>query len=520
MLRKAVLILSLLTIAAFLPGLAASWTSDDYALVYGIFGNPVRSFTEALSRSDHGIITPHRLLLHWFIGTGGLWGAAVAHMLALMLHFLSALLFGGLAWRLFRLPMLAFLACAWFSVAPWVSQPVLWWSSVGTIVSTICLLTAAHLFLNSFSVGTIRAFWWILTAWLATFLSLSFYDLWIAGFLLFAGIGFVVHPNADELRSGAGWRRHLLIAVMVIPFVLWCGFVAIIGPLEGQAERLSFSWERVPIVLASIHLRVANWLIGPDWPALWRMGIEALADPLEALVLVLGLGSLVFVLARLAATPDQSIAASASIGPERPLHDANAQRQDPSPDRFPWHILLFAWMMFLASRLVIVLQGGLSLESRLNYGAGFAVALGAAALARWAWHRWCKQSSLLRWSAVGAAFVSIALMTLATAGRARHIALSSMGELYTIAFLDQELRDRPEIRSVTVIGTPVPDIGELSYFSEYNGFWLRFTLRRLGHDIEARVVGTKALRENHSASEAYFRWSGNWPEARLAPVGP
>ena len=32
-----------------------------------------------------------------------------------------------------------------------------------------------------------------------------------------------------------------------------------------------------------------------------------------------------------------------------------------------------------------------------------------------------------------------------------------------------------EICSVTVIGTPVPDVGELNYFSEENGVWLQVT---------------------------------------------
>jgi hypothetical protein len=509
--RESIVILLLLTIAAFLPSLASTWTSDDYALVYGIFGNPVLSFTEALARSHQGAITAHRLLTYWFIGTGGIFGPPVAHGLALVIHFLCAWLFGVLVWRLFGSPMVAFLASAWFAPAPWISQPVLWWSAICTILSTICLLTAAHFFLRSFSTR-----WSIVMAWLSTFAGLCFYDLWIAGFLLFVGIGLVVHQNANELQRAAVWRRRVLhIAAMAIPFLLWFGLVGIIGPRTGAEEKVAFSLERLPVVFASIHLRVANWFIGPDWLALWRMGIDAWADPLSAFSFVVSFGLLILIFARFATKSNPSVAPN---GTSDPLIANNQSRKELSSARFPWPVLFCAWMIFLASRLAIVLQGGTALHSRLNYGAATAVALAAAALASWTWHRWCKRSSLLRWSSVVGAIASIALMTLATSGRARHMALSSTAEAYTITMLDQELSKHPEIRSVTIIGTPVPDIGELGYFSEENGLWLRAVLRNIGHAVDVRVIRHKDVGGTHSDSEVYFHWSGNWPGARIERV--
>ena len=145
---------------------------------------------------------------------------------------------------------------------------------------------------------------------------------------------------------------------------------------------------------------------------------------------------------------------------------ANQTCQIISAARFPWPALCIAWMMFLASRLALILLGGVSLHSRLNYGAGMAVALGVAALARWAWHRWCRWSYLLRQSAVIGAVASIMLITLATAGRAQHMALISQAEAYTITFLDEVSRKHPEICSIIIIGTPVPDIGELNYLGD------------------------------------------------------
>jgi hypothetical protein len=522
---KSILTLFLLSVAAFLPNLSAIWTSDDYALVYGIFGNWAPSFTEALSRSHQGVITPHRLLTYWLIGTGGYWGPATAHALALVIHFLCAWLFAGLVWRLFGSPMMAFLAAAWFVTAPWITQPVLWWTSVEVIVSTICMLMAAHFFLNSFSKKTAARLWWIVMAWFAAFTALCFYDLWIAGFLLFVGIGLLSLPTADESALAADWRRRIIhIAAMAIPFVLWFGLVGIIGPRDGQHERLVFSLERLPIVLASIHLRVANWLIGPHWLALWRMGLEGLAHPLSAFAFVLGFAFQVSMFVGFAVKPNQRMTAAAAIGISHPLAN-NQQQQDLSADRFPLCALFCAWMIFLASRVAIVLLGGVSLASRLNYGAGMAVALAAAVLARWAFNRWCKRSALLRSLAVTATVASIALMTLGTVGRARHMALSSQAEAYTIAILDRELSKHPEIHTVTVIGTPVSDIGELGYFSEDNApwldnaSWLQHVLQHVGHDVLVRVTRSNDVRGN-LVSEVYFRWSGDWPEARLERVIP
>ena len=224
-----VLSIALLTLAAFLPNLAALWTSDDYVLVHGIYGTPVRSFIQALSRTTDGNLTPHRALTYWFIGRGGSAGPAAAHALALALHFTNTCIFGALVWRLFRSPTLAFLASAWFCVAPWISQPVIWWSSVCTIASTICLLTAAHFFLSSFCpTERARRFGWIFLAWIAAFIGLLLYDLWLAGFLLFVGVA---------LLAAKEWRERIVsLCLMAIPFLIWFGLVAALGPQGNQAE--------------------------------------------------------------------------------------------------------------------------------------------------------------------------------------------------------------------------------------------------------------------------------------------
>ena len=489
--------LALLTLAAFLPNLAAFWTSDDYVLVQGLYGTPVRSFLQTLSRTADGNLTAHRALHYWFIANGGSAGPTAAHAISLALHFTNTCIFGALVWRLFDSPPLAFLASALFCVAPWISQPVIWWTSVNTIASTICMLTAAHFFLNSFyPAGPARRFGWIFLACMATFIGLLLYDLWLAGFLLFVGVA---------LLAGKGWRERIFsLCLVAVPFLIWLGLVAALGPRGSSADRVGITVERVFVVFTTIHLRVANWLVGPDWGSLWRMGVEALADPLEAISFFLGVGLLIIVLVRIA-------------GGDRAGPGIESQRLHPS-DNFPWDVLLFSWLMFLAARLVIILQGGVSLNSRLNYGAAMAVALGGAALAQWAWRRWCYPYQLTRWLAIFIAGTSIVAMTLANVGRSRHMAHSSSAERYTIEFLDRRLKEDPNVRSVTVLGTPVPDIGEINYFSEYDGMWLQYVLKSLGNDQRVQVIRADSLPASRS-SDLTLIWSGAWPEARLEEIG-
>jgi hypothetical protein len=54
-----------------------------------------------------------------------------------------------------------------------------------------------------------------------------------------------------------GYPLHLLVRL-----------VALLGSHVGSVERIGFTLERLPIVLATIHLRVANRFISPDWLAL------------------------------------------------------------------------------------------------------------------------------------------------------------------------------------------------------------------------------------------------------------
>jgi hypothetical protein len=393
------------------------------------------------------------------------------------------------------------------------------------------MLTAAHSFLNGISIPSTRSFLWILFACVGAFVALCFYDLWIPGFLLFFGIWVLLSfdprlPLKDLFRRRSG----VYVGGMAIPFILWCGLVFIIGPRSGQASRLDLSPYRIPISLASIHLRVANWLAGahgPDWFASWKLGIAAFAGPTVLLLFVSGFALLVLIsVCFVAKAGKDNVVAKSPLG----TSELSCQNDFEFPaDRvgrrlsfeiLPVRVLFFAWMMFLASRLAIVLQGGTALSTRLNYGAGMAMALAAATLAGWAWHRWCKHSFALSWLSTIGFIVSVGLMALASVGHAQRILLSSQAEAYTITMLTQELTEHPEIRSILVIGTPLPDTSapdvELNYFFEEDGKWLSDILQRhFGSNLKAQVLRSDILRYKYPSADAVFVWSGKWPQAKL-----
>jgi hypothetical protein len=534
--------LLLLAIAAFLPSLAAEWTSDEYALVYGVYGGPRQSLTEALSRSASGILTPHRTFEYAFTGNGGLAGPTIAHALALALHILCSLLFAALIWRMFRSFILTYVTTGWFIVSPWLSETVIWWSATTLTASTIFIFAGAHFFLSSISNRSNLGIISLALASVSVFAGLCVYDMWIPGFLLFFGIWIVRGWEFEKFKRSVYWRDTAThICVMAIPFVLWCMWVAIAGPRANGdspdfAARLNLTPYRIPISLVSLHLRVINWFVSavggqsPDWVASWKLGITALSAPAVLVTFVLGCGSLLLhqgcFTARIGNAGATKLREWCQYNFDFPSKtiDGCAPRS-PLFEAFPWRILFFAWMMFLGSRLAMVLGGGIGVGGRFNYCAGMAVALAAAGVAGWAWHRWLKQSPALRWLASAGFGASVLLLALAAAGHARQIALSSQAEAYTIERLAQEIAEHPQLRSIIVVGTPVPDIQTpdvvLNYFAEDDGSWLNYVLHAyFGYDTRAHVVRSEQDKKEYPTPDASFVWAGEWPQARLTRASP
>src|SRR5579872_5438862 len=180
--------LLLVTMIVLSPSLWATWKSDDYVTVYGVYGNSIKTFTDALAHATSGLITAHRIFLFWFLGIGGILGPIVAHALAVGLHALCVVLFCGLIWRLFHSFLLSVIATSWFALAPWIGEPELWWSAVCTTVSSILMLIAAHSFISSLVTKGAHSIAWSITSFVTIFLALCFYDLWIPGLFVFWGI--------------------------------------------------------------------------------------------------------------------------------------------------------------------------------------------------------------------------------------------------------------------------------------------------------------------------------------------
>ena len=64
------------------------------------------------------------------------------------------------------------------------------------------------------------------------------------------------------------------------------------------------------------------------------------------------------------------------------LNSSNARRRQGLLERFPW-----PYLAFCLDDVFGLPPGAIPLSGRLNYGAGIAVSLAAAALAGWAWHQ-------------------------------------------------------------------------------------------------------------------------------------
>jgi hypothetical protein len=170
-------------------------------------------------------------------------------------------------------------------------------------------------------------------------------------------------------------------------------------------------------------------------------------------------------------------------------------------------------MMFLSCRLIIILQGGTALETRLNYGAGMAVALAVALLARWMWHRWLGSAATLRWSGAVLTTLSVGMIALALGGQTLQGVRSSQAQAYTLARLHDDIRNNPTISSITVFGTPVPNVGEMPYFEgEDLGSVLQQTM---GDNVMAVVRKDTGPVPASSSQSAVYRWSGQWPAAML-----
>ncbi|MEA3212631.1 MAG: hypothetical protein QOE70_5688 [Chthoniobacter sp.] len=486
-------ILAALLGGALAYGIAApsiGWVSDDYALVYGAPLKPWPGLEEAFLAGGEGHFSVHRLLCYPFLGyVGGMLGPAASHVLQVLLHLGCGWLLYALLRRL-RWPATdAAWAAAGFLVVPWVSQPVYWWSSVCTIVSTIFIMVAAHAYL-AWSRDGGRWLWACLGC---IFVALLFYELWLGSFVLFYGLELYLRSTGSHTAKDS-WGRIAWHALrrswpVLIPYALW--MVAFLAFHRAATHQPTFSLLRVPVVFLSIHLRAIHWLIDTPWGS-------ALVHGLAAIVSVGGIA----VVAALAIT----LRACRNQRPQ--LDSARA-----SIPNLPATLLL-AWSTFLAARLVFILQGGIATHTRHNYGAAMAVAIAGAALLRWMEDR-CSAGGArraVRWGA-GA---GLAICAVSSAGIGVHYRATSAAEEATCRQLVPVLPALPPDCMVLVVGDPTGTRGELGYFSEENGIWLERRLQAYRPGVAAFAAATVAADGDFLLIETAARTSAVTPPHRAA----
>lgn len=440
--------------AVYLSGIwSLSWFSDDYVLVYSLRAAEMPPLADALRQGGGGNWSAARPLTYPLIGyLPELFGTAGVRAFQLLSHLVTAGLLGGLLLRLGWGPLAAALACAFFVLAPWNSQPVIWWSAVCTSVSTVMLLLAAHAYLGwRTAMSANRRSIALILVIVLSLLALLFYELWLGGFLLFWSLEYLLRSEGRVSADNTWvWR----CAIALLPFVLFA-LAYMLTISEGAPHQPQLDWARVPIVFMSIQLRVYHWITDIPWGLSWQESGAALLNLGSVALLLVG-GTLVFLGAR-----------------------TRGKTHTPTLQILP--TLLFAWVMFLAGRLIFIAQGGIALHTRHNYGASLAVAVGIGALYVWLTTRFpaCHRPAQVLVCLV------LALLALTTAGISAETAANSRAEQTTYAIARDALS--PNTKAVVVVGTPRPRRTELAYFSENSGAWLAHRLNKL-QPMEAFVV--------------------------------
>lgn len=447
-------------------GLAApsiGWMSlDDYALVYGAPLRPWPGVADAFLAGGEGRFSVHRLLCYPFIGyVGGSFGQAASHVFQVLLH----LLCGWLVYAFLRRLRWAGTDAAWavaaFLVVPWVSQPVYWWSAAPTIVSTIFILLAAHAYLTWVREGGR----WLWACLASIFVAMLFYELWLGGFVLFFGLDVylrLTEPGAAKDSWGRiAWRAFRRSWPVMIPYLLWT--VAFLAFHRTETHQPAFSLLRAPVVFLSIHLRTMHWLTDTPWLQAFELGLGVLVSMAGGVLLA----ALVIAL----------------LGCLRQGRGSAPEHESPPS---LGATLLLAWSVFLAGRLVFILQNGVATHTRHSYGAAIAAAIAFAAVLRWSLDR-CPSGgarNAVRWCAGGA----LAVCVVVSAGIGVHYRETSAAEEATCSQLVPILPALPPDSTILVVGDPTGTLGETAYYAEGDGMWLGRRLRVHRPDVSAIVA--------------------------------
>jgi hypothetical protein len=247
---------------------------------------------------------------------------------------------------------------------------------------------------------------------------------------------------------------------MILPYMFW-GILFIATPsLEPGIRAPHTSIFRVPVTFLSIHLRAYHWFFDTPWLSGISAGWDGLLTPIGLVCLVCMFIFLVI---------------GQSLKRKRGGNLNNSLYRMP-PDIVD--MVLVAWGIFLGSRLVFILQGGVSTHTRHSYGAAMGFAIAASWLF-WRMRDGCELRVASLRAVSGTAMLIAFALLMTTSGLALHAARVAQAEQYTFDFLRFELARLPVDKDILIVGDATGSRGEMPYYQEDSGWWLEYRLRHV-----------------------------------------
>ena len=248
---------------------------------------------------------------------------------------------------------------------------------------------------------------------------------------------------------------------MLIPFALWVALYLLTFPLESGTRTPKAALDRNLVALASTHLRWFDSLYRIPWADLWKQGMASMTLFAAALMGILGL------------------AAARLLGWRREQETTSMVKSAPLLIS-----LAFSYLLFAGFRLVFVMQGATSTETRNSYGANMGVALAIAVVAYFV------LASKLRRPAMYALVVTAFCLAnvVVSRGEAWHVARNVQDENIVFEEAAAALSADPQADSLSVVVKKPLTNGEKDFYEEDDGGWLEYRLqRKLGRPIDVQI---------------------------------
>lgn len=439
------------------------WFSDDYMQVYGLHGQPLPSVEESVREAGAGSVSVARTFSRVQMGYGGFFlGEYGAMAVRLAGHALNAWLLLLVLGRLAVIRALALGTALVFATAPWHTQAVAWWATVHLGLAISLTLLALLMYQSWLERGA----WWRLgISQLLVFASAMTYEQVLASWLIFFGVALLQSGHLKDSKSmscmRAMWKALSLSWPMLIPFVLWTVLYLATFPFDSGTRAPRVALDRNLMALASTHFRWFDSVWRIPWADLWKQGMTSITLFAAALMGLFTIGA-VWLLGWL----------------------NDRAKASPMPVASLFITLAFSYLLFAGFRLVFVLQGATSTETRNSYGADMGVALAIAAVAYFLF-----ASKLRRPLLYALVVTSFCLLNMIiTRGEAWHVARNAEDEKAVFEAAVDALSKEPANKTLAVIVTKTLSNGEKDFYEEFDGGWLEYRLeKKLGRKINVEI---------------------------------